>query len=128
MRLSWMKITMCGSLFLGLLLISNLAAAVDQSDQAAQTTRLADAYVKAYIERYPENAAFSGMTLPRNDRFFDNSTSAARAWEEREDGWLRELSKINESALVGKPEWVTYGFLREALESSRGLRGRSPYK
>ena len=122
MRLSRMKITMCGSLLVELLLISNLAAAVDQQDQAAQTTRLADAYVKAYIERYPENAAFSGMTLPHNDRFFDNSRSAARAWEQREDGWLLELSKIKESALVGKPEWITYGYLREALESSHGLR------
>jgi uncharacterized protein (DUF885 family) len=117
-----MDIITRGSLLIGLLLISDSAVAGRQPDEAAQVTRLADLYVKAYIERYPENAAFSGMTLPRNDRFFDNSRPAARAWEQREDGWLRELSKIDESVLVGKPEWITYGYLRDALESSRGTR------
>lgn len=117
-----MRKILCGLLVAGSLLICLFVFAVDQSDPAAQVTRLADAYVKAYVERFPENAAFAGMTLPHNERFFDNSVPAYRAWEQREDGWLNELSKIDESALVGKPEWVTYGFLREALESARGLR------
>jgi uncharacterized protein (DUF885 family) len=115
-----MKKLSCGFLIAGSLLMSLFA--FDRTDPATQVTRLADDYVKAYIERFPENAAFAGMTLPHNDRFLDNSPAAYRAWEQREDGWLNELSKIDESALLGKPEWVTYGFLREALESARGLR------
>jgi uncharacterized protein (DUF885 family) len=117
-----MKKISFGFLIAGSLLFSLFAFALDRTDPATQVNRLADAYVKAYIERFPENAAFAGMTLPHNDRFFDNSAAAYRAWEQREDGWLNELSKINGSALDGKPEWVTYGFLREALESARGLR------
>ena len=117
-----MKKILCGFLLAGSLLVSLFAFAVDQPDPATQVTRLADAYVKAYIERFPESAAFAGMTLPHNDRFLDNTAAAYRAWEQREDGWLDELSKIDESALADKPEWVTYGFLRKALESARGLR------
>ncbi len=117
-----MKKIMCGSLVAGSLLLSVFAFALDEPDSPKQVTLLADAYVKGYLERFPENAAFSGMTLPHNDRFFDNSAAAYRSWEEREDGWLNELSKIDESALLGRPEWVTYGFLRKALESARGLR------
>ena len=117
-----MKNFLGGLLMVGSLLLSLFAFAVDQPDPEAEVTRLADAYVKGYLERFPENAAFAGMTLPHNDRFFDNSAAAYRTWEKREDGWLKELSQIDESALVGKPEWVTYGFLRKALESSRGLR------
>ena len=117
-----MKKIACGGFLVGSFLLSIWAAAVDQPDSALQVTRLADAYVKAYIERFPENAAFAGMTLPHNDRFLDNSIPAIQAWQQREDGFLSELSKIDESALIGKPEWVTYGFLREALESARDLR------
>ncbi|MDQ6626179.1 MAG: DUF885 family protein, partial [Verrucomicrobiota bacterium] len=117
-----MKKISCGFLLVGSLLLSLFAFASDQPDPAKEVTRLADAYVKGYLERFPESAAFAGTTLPHNDRFFDNSEAAYRAWEKREDGWLTELAKIDESALVGKPEWVTYGFLRKALESGRGLR------
>src|SRR5689334_1500967 len=117
-----MKRIVSGSLMAGSLAFCLFAFAVDQPDPAVQVTRLADAYVKAYIEHFPENAAFAGTILPHNDRFFDNSAAAYRSWEQREDAWLNDLSKIDESALVGKPEWVTYGFLREALESARGLR------
>lgn len=117
-----MKKIACGGFLVGSFLLSIWAAAVDQPHSAMQVTRLADAYVKAYIARFPEKAAFAGMTLPHNDRFLDNSIPAIQAWQKREDGFLSELSKIDESALIGKPEWVTYGFLREALESARGLR------
>ncbi|MDP9004437.1 MAG: DUF885 domain-containing protein [Verrucomicrobiota bacterium] len=117
-----MKKILCGFLMAGSLLISLFAFALDQPNSATQVTRLADAYVKAYIARFPEHAAFAGTTLPHNDRFTDNTVAAYRAWEQREDRWLNELSKIDESALIGKPEWVTYGFLREALESARGVR------
>ncbi|MEO5718561.1 MAG: DUF885 domain-containing protein [Chthoniobacterales bacterium] len=117
-----MKKILCGLLIVGSLLLSLFAFAVDQPGPAAEVTRLADAYVKAYLERFPENAAFAGITLPHHDRFFDNSFAASRVWEQREDGWLKDLSKIDEAALVGKPEWGTYGFLREALEAARGVR------
>src|SRR5215467_6503848 len=112
-----MKRIVCSGFLVGSFLLSIWAATMNQPDSAMQVTRLADAYVKAYIERFPEHAAFAGMTLPHNDRFVDNSIPAIQAWQKLEDGFLSDLSKIDESTLIGKPEWVTYGFLREALES-----------
>ena len=94
-----MKKMSCGFLIAGSLLISLFAFALDQPDPATQVTRLADAFVKAYTERFPENAAFAGMTLPHNDRFFDNSVAAYRAWEQREDGWLTLFRLITPGAI-----------------------------
>ena len=80
-----MRMLVCGNLLLRLLLIPDLTA---------QVTRLADAYVKAYVERYPENAAFAGQTLPHNDRFFDNSVAAVQTWQKQED--VEELAAYEE--------------------------------
>lgn len=89
---------------------------------AARVVALADNYVAAYAETFPENAEFSGMTLERHDGLTDNSLAALKRWETREDGWSKELATIDSAALFGKPEWVVLGFLREAVESSRQLR------
>ena len=85
-------------------------------------TRLADEYVRETIAAYPEYAFLSGFTLPRHDGLSDNSSAANRAWERKEDHWWKEVAAVEAASLWGKPEWITYGFLREALESSRGSR------
>src|SRR5262245_51602521 len=90
-------------------------AAPTPTDDAARVTRLADEYVAAYVRRYPEGTVLSGMEAPGFERLFDNSMRADRNWKKREEAWWQALSKIDGKALVGKPEWITYGFLREAL-------------
>jgi uncharacterized protein (DUF885 family) len=85
-------------------------------------TRLADEYVREYTAAFPEAAFLSGFTLPRNDGLSDNSLAAYAAWETKEDGWWKEVMALDASSLWGRPEWITYGFLREALEASRGAR------
>jgi uncharacterized protein (DUF885 family) len=85
-------------------------------------TRLADEYVRETIAAYPEYAFLNGFSLPRHDGLSDNSTAAYRAWEKKEDRWWKEVSAIDPTSLWGKPEWITYGFLRERLESSRESR------
>lgn len=88
---------------------------------AARVTAMADEYVREYKAMYPENALFSGFTdVP--DRFGDNSPDGIAAWRRREDAWAAELARIDARALWGRPEWVTYGFLREAVEASRQMR------
>lgn len=89
---------------------------------AARVTALADEYVAGFTAQFPEQAVLAGFPLKQNDRLTDNSLSSLRAWEKKEDAWARQLAEIREADLRGKPEWVTFGFLREAIESSRGLR------
>jgi uncharacterized protein (DUF885 family) len=89
---------------------------------ASRVVVLADTYVAEFARSFPEQAMFSGMTLPHHDGLTDNSLAALGRWQALEDSWSRELAKIDSAQLFGKPEWVALGFLREAVESSRQLR------
>jgi uncharacterized protein (DUF885 family) len=89
---------------------------------AARVVALADTYVAEYVKYFPEMATFGGMTLEHHDGLTDNSAAGLKRWEALEDGWSKELAKIDSAPLFGKPEWVVLGFLREAVESSRQLR------
>ncbi len=87
-----------------------------------RVTKLADEYVAEYLLRFPDNALLSGMEPPKLDHLSSNSQKAIAAWQRLEDGWWKALGEIDADGLFGKQEWITYGFLREALETSRGLR------
>ncbi|MBC7897907.1 MAG: DUF885 domain-containing protein [Cytophagaceae bacterium] len=59
----------------------------------------------------------------RAGRFASNATPTQRAaWDANVDAWDTRLQAIDGTALVGRPEWVTWGVLREAMEANRGLR------
>lgn len=83
---------------------------------------LADAYMKAWLDAFPENATYFSLPEARHDRLTDNSLAAVQAWQKTEDELASRLAQVDAGALWGTPDWVTYGFLREALEASRGLR------
>jgi uncharacterized protein (DUF885 family) len=89
---------------------------------AARVTALADDFMAKGLQRYPEQATYYGLPGMRHDRLTDNSPAAARQWERQEDAWYEQVRAIDASRLVGRPEWITYGFLREQLESSRATR------
>jgi len=91
-------------------------------DAAARVTALADEYIKEALSRYPEQAAFLGLAEAPQDRLTDNSLEALRVWQATEDRWAAEISQIDASSLWGRPEWLTFGFLREMVESSRAAR------
>jgi uncharacterized protein (DUF885 family) len=91
-------------------------------DDAARVTALADEYVAAFLAAYPEEAELSGFALERHDGFTDNSPAALAAWRAREDAWAAALAGIDGARLRGRPEWVTYGMLRERVEASRAMR------
>lgn len=97
-------------------------APVDVDVLGKQVTRVADEYVAAYSAAFPEWAALSGLSLPRHDRLGDNSLAALAAWHRKQDAWLEAMQDIDGEALWGRPEWITYGFLREVLEADIGLR------
>jgi uncharacterized protein (DUF885 family) len=89
---------------------------------AAEVTRLADAYLAEIISRFPDQAELSGLSIPRHDTLTDNSLEALREWQALEDGWAKAIEPLDAAALRGRQEWITHGFLKEAIESSR--RGR----
>src|SRR5215216_1396180 len=84
---------------------------------AADTTRLADDFVLANMERWPEIATYFGHPAARHDRIFDNSPAAKRAWDQRVDAFQARLRAIDRRALADRPELVTYGFLDQAIGS-----------
>lgn len=98
------------------------AARVDVDALASRATRLADEYVAEFVKEYPEAAELSGLTVERHDGLTDNSMTAVRRWLAHEDRWARELATMNLADLGGRPEWVTLGFLKEAVEASRAAR------
>lgn len=89
---------------------------------AVRARRLADEYVAEYVKEFPESAELSGLPVERHDGLTDNSMTAVRRWLAHEDRWARELASMNLADLEGRPEWVTLGFLKEAIESARGTR------
>lgn len=102
---------------------ASAAAQPDETDElAARVVAVADAYVNELKKRFPEEILLRGLPLERHDRLTDNSPSALREWHAMEDRWAAELKDIPSAKLRGRPEWIILGFLREAIEASRGLR------
>lgn len=97
-------------------------AAVDTEAVARRVTALADAYFAGWLVRFPEWGTYFTIPGARHDRLTDRSVAAERAWRAQEDRWLAALRVLDPSPLVGRPEWVTYGTLREELEASTGMR------
>ena len=91
-------------------------------DAAQRVTRLADEYVEGFFERWPESATRRGLPGADHGAVEDNSLGAVAQWRAREDEWLEQLESIDPPALDGRPEWVTYGILREILEGARAAR------
>lgn len=89
---------------------------------ALRVNELADAYVRDYFERFPDDATAEGYPGADHGRLTDNSLEAMKAWQEREDDILGALREIDASQLIGSPAYVTYSFLRERLEGSAALR------
>ena len=99
-----------------------LVLQVNADSLAAEVKRLSDSYLTAYFERHPDEATLDGVVGGPDDRWPDNSPGASRSWMAREDRWLARLQLIDASALAGRPEWVAYGIMRDALEGSIATR------
>jgi uncharacterized protein (DUF885 family) len=89
---------------------------------ARQVIAIADDYFASWRESFPEVNTSSGFPGARHDRLSDNSATGERAWQAKEDHWLAQMRGIDPATLIGRPEWVTYGLLREELEASTGMR------
>ncbi len=83
---------------------------------------IADEYLAALLEVYPEMGTYYALPGARHDRLSDNSLDALAAWRVREDDWLAELEAIEIQPAVGSRDWIALGVLRETLESAVSKR------
>jgi uncharacterized protein (DUF885 family) len=97
-----------------------VAASHEPAD--AKVKALADAYLSAYFDRYPDQGTYFGVPGRHHDQLPDNSLPSQKAWEAREDGWLSEARAMNADSIQSAPLRATYAITREALESSIGSR------
>ena len=93
------------------------AQAVDRRVDA-----LADTMLTALFEHFADWGTYFGVPNARHDRLPDNSLAELRRWQAKEDAWLRQLRAIDPADLLGRRSWVTYGMLREGVESSVATR------
>jgi uncharacterized protein (DUF885 family) len=89
---------------------------------AIRVRQLADTYLTAYFAQHPDEATLDGVANTRHDRLPDNSPAALASWQQREDAWLAVLKRIDAKRLAGRPEWVAYGIMRDAIEGSIATR------
>jgi uncharacterized protein (DUF885 family) len=98
------------------------AVAASREPADAKVKALADAYLAAYFDRYPDQGTYFGVPGRHHDQLPDNSLASQKAWEAREDGWLVEARSMNPGSIQAAPLRATYAITREALESSIGSR------
>lgn len=96
------------------------AAPATRADSLArQVTALADEVMQTALTRSPEIATFIGLPGMRHEGVSDNSLAALRRYEADDDAFYARVLAIDPAPLVGRSEYVTLGFLREAAQSGR---------
>jgi uncharacterized protein (DUF885 family) len=88
----------------------------------SRVRELADTYLGAYFERFPEQITYFGVPGRPQSGLTDNSLTALRAWEAREDGFLASLKQIDPSAIGAAPLRATYAIARQTLEAAVAKR------
>src|SRR5882757_1380170 len=83
---------------------------------------LADTYLAAWFDRFPEQLTEFGVPGHRQDKLTDNSLEAWKSWQDREDAWLAEAKQIDAAMISAPPLRATYALVREGLEGSIALR------
>jgi uncharacterized protein (DUF885 family) len=83
---------------------------------------LADKYVAASFERFPEQVTLYGVPGHRQDKLTDNSLAAWKEWEAREDAMLAEAKQLDPATISAPLLRATYALVREALEAPIALR------
>ncbi|MEH6608006.1 MAG: DUF885 domain-containing protein [Halioglobus sp.] len=82
----------------------------------------ADEYVSATFERYPGWATYLAIEGTDHGQLEDNSLAALLQWQAQEDTWLDRLKAIASPQDIGSRDWITYGILREKIESDVAMR------
>ena len=92
---------------------------------ATRAKALADGYLDGFLARNPDQVTLFGVPGRRHDKLPDNSMDAVRAWQARENAWLKEARQIDPAAIDPPTLRATYGIVREALEGATGARAHA---
>ena len=84
--------------------------------------QLADEYLEAMMEEDALMGTYYAIEGARHDQLPDNSLAGLAAWQQKEDAWLSALEGIPAPTEIGSRDWVTYGLLKEQLQSAVGTR------
>jgi uncharacterized protein (DUF885 family) len=97
-----------------------VAAAPSAQDSLARAVNaLADEAMQTALTRAPEIATIIGLPGFRHDRLSDNSLAALARTEAEDDAFSARVLALDPTPLIGRPEYVTLGFLREFAQSNR---------
>lgn len=83
---------------------------------------LADEAVQRALREMPEIPTLLGLPGFRHDGVADNSLAALARREAENDAFAARVLALDPEPLIGRPEYITLGFLRESAES--GAQGR----
>lgn len=97
-------------------------AAPDSGGDSAAAVALADEFVDAYFDAFPQTASLSGASGVGHSRLPDNTHTGVLAWQETEDDLLRRAEALSLDAIRDPAARGTYGFLVSWLENSIGWR------
>jgi uncharacterized protein (DUF885 family) len=105
-------------------LLAAACAPADHSAEAAGTlTALADRYVAAWVETFPQDASAAGAATVAHDRLPDLSPATYARWRATEDSLLAALEAVDTAALPdSSAAFVTHGFLGTVLRNGIGWR------
>jgi uncharacterized protein (DUF885 family) len=99
------------------------AAPTSRADSLARVVNaLADEVMQTALTRNPEIATYIGLPGMRHEGLSDNSLAALARFQAEDDAFAARVLAVDPEPLVGRPEYVTLGFLREAAQS--GAQGR----
>lgn len=99
-----------------------IGAAPDPAILADRVDSLANAVFDARVAQEPEFGTSIGLASADHGRIRDNSAEAKGRAEAELDALYQVALSLDPATLAGRPQWVTYGVLRESLESERQLR------
>jgi uncharacterized protein (DUF885 family) len=88
----------------------------------ARVRALADSYLAAYFDRFPDQITVFGVPGLRQDKFPNNSLEALKAWQLKEDAFLAEVKHIDPATINAPPLRATYAIIRDTLEGFAATR------
>lgn len=89
---------------------------------AARVDSLAQALLDTLVAYTPEMGTAEGMAGAEHGRISDNSAAGVAAARAAMDALYQRAMAIDPAPLMGTPQWITYGVLREQLEGERAAR------
>ena len=106
-----------------LALAATISSAQGTASPGESVNAITTAYMHASMDYQPESApADTGWMAPLASRINDNTPAALSKWHNYQDSILKVLVEVDTAALVGRPEWITYGILRGTIETDIGTR------